>query len=103
MMSSSPLKAAHTWLFDTHPKAGVAVSRSSALTSVHADLCAEQLMYGTLNAIGDTLAQTFFVCFPFSAEARRLTSYTARSRRPRLTRHERYDSGSLASESLHSP
>ncbi|BGP25131.1 mpv17/PMP22 family protein [Rhodotorula toruloides] len=44
---ASPLKAAHTWLFDTHPKAGVAV------------------MYGTLNAIGDTLAQVLFSSSPF--------------------------------------
>ncbi|BGP32596.1 hypothetical protein JCM10296v2_004377 [Rhodotorula toruloides] len=44
---ASPLKAVHIWLFDTHPKAGVAV------------------MYGTLNAIGDTLAQTFFSSSPF--------------------------------------
>ncbi|GAA5874444.1 hypothetical protein JCM3774_005722 [Rhodotorula dairenensis] len=33
---------AHRWLFETHPQAGVAI------------------MYGTLNAIGDTCAQVFF-------------------------------------------
>ncbi|BGP08599.1 hypothetical protein JCM10049v2_004446 [Rhodotorula toruloides] len=50
---ASPLKAAHVWLFDTNPKAGVA------------DRLADQVMYGTLNAIGDTLAQTFFSSSPF--------------------------------------
>ncbi|BGP55910.1 hypothetical protein JCM8202_005252 [Rhodotorula sphaerocarpa] len=38
----SPIKAAHTWLFETHPQAGVAT------------------IYGSLNAVGDTCAQVFF-------------------------------------------
>ncbi|GAA5972469.1 hypothetical protein JCM8115_002218 [Rhodotorula mucilaginosa] len=38
----SPVDDVHRWLFETHPRAGVA------------------LMYGSLNAIGDTCAQVFF-------------------------------------------
>ncbi|POY75731.1 hypothetical protein BMF94_1354 [Rhodotorula taiwanensis] len=38
----SPIKAAHKWLFETHPRAGVAT------------------IYGSLNVVGDTCAQVFF-------------------------------------------
>ncbi|GAA5987607.1 hypothetical protein JCM10908_007133 [Rhodotorula pacifica] len=38
----SPIDLAHRWLFETHPNAGVAV------------------IYGSLNAMGDTCAQVFF-------------------------------------------
>lgn len=64
----SPIKTAHTWLFETHPQAGVAVS-SSLLCPVQLTRPTDhipprgpipQTIYGSLNAVGDTCAQVFF-------------------------------------------
>lgn len=68
LATMSPVDDVHRWLFETHPRAGVAVRPTATAASRRHENrkltapCSEpQLMYGSLNAIGDTCAQVFFV------------------------------------------